>query len=370
MITGPSGHDGRGRQADVFTLGTLARLVDGQLEGDPDQKITGAASLEEAGPKDITFAADARAVARARTSRAGAIIVPMDAADLGRPVIRVHNPRLAFARLLEAFVPELHGPRGVHPTAVVAEDAVIGEGSGVGAHAYIGPGTRIGRNVRIYPGVYVGMDVEIGDDTIVFPQVAIMDRVRIGNRVLIQPGAVIGSDGFGFVTAGGRHVRMPHIGTVIIEDDVEVGANAVVNRATMGATRLGRGTKLDGMVLVAHNVVAGDNVMIVAQSAVAGSVTLEDGVTMAGQTAVTPHLRVGAGSVVATRGLVAASLPPRSFVSGFPARPHAENMRVLAAQRRVPELLKTVAELEKRVAELEARAAAGEDGAVEAEEAL
>jgi len=353
----------------VYTLGTLARMVGGELVGDPDQTVTGAAPLEEAGPEHITFANDAKAAAKARNSRAGAVIVRRDAGDIGRPVIQVDNPRLAFAQVLELFAPEPHMPAGVHPTAVIGEGVSLGEGTAVGAYAYIGPGTRIGRNVRIYPGVYVGRDVEIGDDTVIYPQVAIMDRVRVGKRVIIQPGAVLGSDGFGFVTVEGRHRRIPHIGTVVVEDDAEIGVNSAVARATMGATRVGRGTKLDGLVYLAHNVTTGENVMMAGCSAVAGSSHLESGVVLAGQTGVVDHVRIGAGTVVAARGLVAGDLPPGSFVSGFPARPHMENMRILAAQQRLPELLKTVAALERRVQELERRAALWEAQAVDGEAA-
>jgi len=342
----------------VYTLGTLARLVDGELTGDPDRTVTGAASVDEAGPEHVTFAADAKALAKAQSGQAGVVLVPRDTADIGRPVIRVDNPRLAFAQVLELFAPPIHGPVGVHPTAVIGEGVALGEGAAVGAHAYIGPGSRIGRNVRIYPGVYVGAGVEIGDDTVVYPQVAIMDRVKIGRRVVIQPGAVIGSDGFGLVTVDGRHVRVPQIGTVIIEDDVEIGVNCAVARATVGATRVGCGTKMDGLSYVAHNVVVGEDVIIVGMVGIAGSAHVEDGVILAGQSGVAGHLRVGAGSVVLARGLVASDLPPKSFVSGVPARPHAEQMRALAAQRRVPELLKTVADLQRRVAQLESQAAA------------
>ncbi|MFO7311529.1 MAG: UDP-3-O-(3-hydroxymyristoyl)glucosamine N-acyltransferase [Bacillota bacterium] len=341
----------------MYTLGQLARLVGGELVGDPEQAVSGAAPVDVAGPDQITFAVDAKALERARQGQAGAVIVPRNAPDIGRPVIRVENPRLAFAKVLELFAPPQDVPVGVHPTAVISDGVILGEGTSVGAYAYIGPGTRIGANVRIYPGVYIGRDVEIGDDTVVYPNVVIMDRVQIGCRVILQPGSVIGSDSFGFVTVEGRHVRVPHIGTVVIEDDVEIGVNSAVARATCGTTRIGRGTKLDAFVYIAHNVKVGAHCLIVGMSAVAGSAELEDGVVLAGQTGVVGHLRVGAGSVVAARGLVAADLPPKSFVSGFPARPHVETMRVLAAQRRVPELLKTVAELEKRVQDLERRAA-------------
>lgn len=341
----------------MHTLGFLAQLVSGDLVGDAEQTVRGAASVHEAGPDHITFASDERTLETARRSRAGAVIVSKQAPDIGRPLIRVDNPRLAFAVVLEQFAPLVEAPRDIDATARVAPDAVIGQGTAVGAYSIIGPGTRVGRNVCIFPGVYIGRDVVVGDDTVMYPGVVVLDRVTIGRRVVLHPGVVIGSDGFGYVQDGGRHRKMPQIGTVVIEDDVEIGVNSAVARATVGTTRVGRGSKLDGHVYVAHNAELGENVIIAGMSAVAGSAVVEDDVTLAGQTAVAGHLRVGRGTVVAARGLVAGDVPPGSFVSGFPARPHAENMRILAAQRRAPELIKTVARLEKRLAELEARLA-------------
>lgn len=344
----------------MHTLGFLARLVSGQLIGDSEQIVRGAASVGEAGPEQITFASDAAAIAAAQQSKAGAVIVPNDAPDVGRPMIRVDNPRLAFAMVLEQFAPPVETPTTIDETARIAGDVILGRGTVVGAYAVIGPGTRLGENVCIHPGVYIGRNVTVGDETIMYPGVIVLDRVTIGRRVVLHPGAVIGSDGFGYVPVDGYHRKVPQIGTVVIEDDVEVGVNSAVARATVGTTRVGRGTKLDGFVYVAHNASVGENVIVAGMSALAGSAVVDDEVTLAGQTGVIGHLRVGRGSVVAARGLVASDLPPGSFVSGFPARPHAENMRIIAAQRRVPELLKTVARLEKRLVALEAHIAGDE----------
>lgn len=344
----------------MYTLGFLARLVDGRVEGDAEQTVKGVASVDEAGPDHITFASDERTLAIARRCEAGAVIVADDAPAIGRPLIRVPNPRLAFAIVLEQFAPPIDTPAAIDETARIAADAVLGEGTVVGAYAVIGPGARLGSNVVVHPGVYIGGNVTVGDDSVLYPGVILMDRVEVGNRVVLHPGVVIGSDGFGYVRDGNRHRKMPQIGTVVIEDDVEIGVNSAVARATIGTTRVGRGTKLDGHVYIAHNVELGENVIIAGMSAVAGSAILEDDVTLAGQTGVTGHLRVGRGTVVAARGVVAGDVEPGSFVSGFPARPHAENMRILAAQRRVPELLKTVSRLEKRLAALEARVAGDE----------
>lgn len=344
----------------MYTLGFLARLVDGRLVGDAEQTVQGVAPVAEAGRDHITFASDERTLAVARDSEAGAVIVADDAPDIGRPMIRVPNPRLAFAIVLEQFAPSVEAPQDIDETARIADDAVLGQGTVVGAYAVISPGARLGDNVCVHPGVYIGRDVTVGDDTVLYPGVVLMDRVTVGSRVVLHPGVVIGGDGFGYVPDGGRHRKMPQIGTVVIEDDVEIGVNSAVARATIGTTRVGRGTKLDGLVFVAHNAELGENVIIAGMSAVAGSAVLEDDVTLAGQTGVVGHLRVGRGTVVAARGVVVGDVAPGSFVSGFPARPHAENMRILAAQRRVPELLKTVSRLEKRLAALEARLAGDE----------
>lgn len=346
----------------LYTLGHLAQHVSGRLDGNAEQLVGGVAPLADATEDDLTFATDAKTVAAARLSRAAAVIVADDTPDIGKPVIRVDNPRLAFARVQELFAPAPHAPIGIAPTAIVASDAVLGAGVAVGAYAYIGSRTCIGDNVIVYPGVYIGADVEIGADSVIFPHVALLDRVQIGRNVTLHPGVVVGSDGFGYVPVDGLHYKVPQIGTVIIEDDVEIGVNSAVARATMGATRIGRGTKIDGHVYVAHNVQLGTDVIIAGMSALAGSAIVEDRVTLAGQTGVVGHLTVGKGTVVAARGLVIGDVEPGSFVSGTPVRPHAENMRIIAAERRLPQLVKTVARLEQRIAQLEQRLQ--DDGAV------
>lgn len=347
----------------MYTLGQLAKTVSGRVEGNPDIVIRGVAPVAEADEGHITFATDDNTLAQAASSNAAGVIVPLDASGIDKPVIRVPRPRVAFARILELFAPPIQGPEGVATTAFIAADAQIGPGTVVGDYAHVGPGSRIGENVVIYPGVYVGAEVEIGGGTVLYPGVIVMDRVHIGSRVVLHPGVVIGSDGFGYVPVDGRHRKVPQIGTVHIGDDVEIGVQSAVARATMGTTRIGRGTKIDGHVYVAHNVQLGDDVIIAGMSALAGSAVVEDGVTLAGQTGVVGHLTVGKGAIVGARGLVTNDVAPGQFVSGNPARNHRETMRTLASQRRVPELLKTVARLERRVAQLEEqRRQSGADG--------
>lgn len=338
----------------MYTLGALAQLVSGKVQGDDTIVIEGVASAETAEAGRITFATNARTLAAAAESEAAAVIVAKDAAPISKPVIRTDNPRLAFAKVLELFEPKQNHPEHISPSACIAEDAVLGDGTAIGHHAHIGPGTSLGDRVIVYPGVYVGADVVIGSGSILYPGVTVLDRVHIGERVILHPGAVIGSDGFGYVPVEGRHYKVPQIGTVVIEDDVEIGVNAAVARATMGETRVGKGTKIDGHVYVAHNVQVGANVIVAGMSAMAGSAIIEDDVTLAGQTGVAGHLTIGKGAIVGARGLILGDVPAGSFVSGSPARPHRETMRIAAATRRLPELLQTVTRLERHVAELQA----------------
>jgi UDP-3-O-[3-hydroxymyristoyl] glucosamine N-acyltransferase len=343
-----------------WTAGEVARLVEGELLGDPERVVTGLASLEEAGPADASFAEPSRSP-EGLASAAGVLLLARaagreraaEAAAAGRTIILVEHPRLAFATLLEAFAPDYRPAPGVHPRAVVHPEAVLGRDVSVGAGAVVEAGARLGDRVVLYPGVYVGADSVIGDGSVLHANVVVRERVMIGRNVLIHPGAVLGSDGFGFVTVGGRHRKVAHLGTVTIGDDVEIGANVTIDRGTCGETRLGRGTKLDNLVQIGHNAQVGEDCLIVAQVALAGSSRLAAGCTMAGQSAVGGHFTLGAGSVVMASSIVAADLPPGSVVSGIPARPHAEELRAKAAAHRLPEALRELRDLRRRLARLE-----------------
>ncbi len=339
----------------MVRLGDLAREIGGELEGPADREVHGAAPVHEAGPHEITFAAEKRYLELARQTRAAAVIVGRDAPPLGVPVIRVANPRLAWVEVLHMFARPPRYEPGVHETAIIGKGVKLGKDVSIQAYVYVGDGAVIGDRVVLCPGVYVGEESTIGDDSFLYPNVTVRERVTIGKRVILHSGCVIGSDGFGYVTVEKRHRKVPHIGTVIIGDDVELGAQVAVDRGTCGATVIGSGTKVDNLVQIAHNVEIGENCLIAGQVGIAGSSRIESQVTMAGQVGVTGHLTIGAGSVVAARAVVAGDLPPGSFVSGFPARPHRENMRVIAATQRLPELLRTFQEMERRIKELEAR---------------
>ncbi|MGE5549641.1 MAG: UDP-3-O-(3-hydroxymyristoyl)glucosamine N-acyltransferase [Bacteroidota bacterium] len=339
----------------MYKLAELARMVDGEVVGDGELSITGVGGIEDVVPGGITMVATAKVAQAADASPAAAVIVPPGLPPLKKPMLRVANPRLAFARLLEAYTPKPKYVPGIHPSAVVSPNLIQGADCSIGPLVYIGERVKLGARVVLYPGVVIADEVEIGDDTVVHANVVIREGTSIGRRCIIHGGTVIGSDGFGFVSANGRYVKVPQVGRVVIEDDVEIGANVTIDRATTGVTLIKRGTKTDNLVQIAHNVVIGEDCAIVALVGIAGSTRLGDRVGVGGQAGVVGHLTIGEDSVIAARALVINNLPPNSYVSGAPARPHAEDMRVAAAIGKVPELLKVVRDLQKRVAELESK---------------
>lgn len=322
------------------TVREIAALLGGELCGpDGERVITGVTNLEDAGKDDITFAVGTH-LAQAASSRAAVVIVPREAPDVGKTVIKVDSPRVAFARLLAMFTPQPAVPRGVHPHAYIGQNVRLGNNVSVQAFATVADDAIIGDNTIIQPYVYVGAGTHIGKDCLLYPHVTVREDCRLGDRIIIQSGAVIGSDGFGYVTIDGRHHKVPQVGNVVIEDDVEVGANAAIDRATTGSTVIKKGTKIDNLVHVAHNVTVGENCFFVAQTGIAGSTVIGDNVTFAGQTGCTGHVTIGDNSVFAARSGIISDVPANSFYAGFPARPHQEWLRAEAALRRLPELLK------------------------------
>lgn len=340
-----------------ITLAELAQRCGGRLDGPADLVVRGAAPIDEAGEAEISWAAAATMAESARSSAAGALVAPEDMPDVGKPLIRCRNPRSAFARVLAAFDWRRPPAAGVHPSAVIGDDVELGEGVHVGPHVCIGAGTRIGARTVILAGAVIGSGVAIGEDTTVHPCAVVYDRVSVGSRVIVHSGAVLGADGFGFVPGGDGHEKIPHIGTVIIEDDVEIGANACVDRATCGATVVGRGSKIDNFVQVGHNVRIGPNCLLAGHVGLAGSTRLEAGVMSGGFAAVTERARVGQGSLLAAQSLVAKDVPAGSFVSGAPARPHRDQLRIQAVLQQLPALKRTVDELKERLAAMEGGAA-------------
>ena len=338
-----------------FTLAELATALGATLEGDPRRVVTGVAPLDSAGPDEVSFLTDARYQDAAKASRAGAFVADVNAAGLPAPVLRVRAPQQALVDLLNLFHPPAALVPGVHRTAVVAPDAHVDPTASVGAHAVIEPRARIGARVRVSPLVYVGAGVEIGEDSSVGAHVALLDGVRLGRRVVVHPGAVLGADGFGFAFDGTEHRKIPQTGGVVVEDDVEIGANTTIDRATFGDTIVRRGTKIDNLVQIGHNVEVGAHSILVAQVGVSGSSRLGRGVVLAGQVGVADHVTIGDGTLVGAQAGVPADLEAGGKFLGTPARPMLEAKRIMAAESRLPELLRRVRALERALAKLTGR---------------
>ena len=346
-----------------FTLAQLAQVLGATLEGDPRRLVRGVAPLETAGPDQVSFLTHARYVDAAKASRAGAFVAGADAVALPAPVLRVRAPQQALVDLLNLFHPPAAVVPGIHPTAVVGADARIDASASIGAHAVIEAGARIGARVRMAPLVYIGTGVEVGDDCALGTHVALLDGVRLGRRVVIHPGAVIGADGFGFAFDGAQHRKIPQTGGVLIEDDVEIGANTTIDRATFGDTIVRRGTKIDNLVQIGHNVDIGEHSILVSQVGVSGSSRLGRGVVLAGQVGVADHVTIGDGALVGAQGGVPSSLAAGGKYLGTPARPMLEAKRIMAAETRLPELLRRVRALEQALEALTGkRAATASDG--------
>lgn len=342
------------RTATVQTLGALAELVEGSVEGDPTLVITGVAGIQEAQPGDITFVAHQRYLRALNASHASAIIIdrtmPAD-----RPAIRVAQPYRAFATLLTLFYPRPRPSAGIQEPVAMGQRVHLGQGVTLFPFVTLSDDVTIGDRVVLHPGVFVGAGSSIGDDAVLYPNVTMYDRVSIGQRVIIHAGAVLGADGFGYVQGpDGRHHKIPQVGGVRIEDDVEIGANVCIDRATIGETLIRRGTKIDNLVHVAHNVEVGEDNLLLAQVGISGSCRLGTHVTLAGQVGLADHVAIGDHATIIAQSGIAKDVEPRAIVTGTPAMPHTLWRRVQAVTPRLPELLRTVAALEHRIAALEA----------------
>jgi UDP-3-O-[3-hydroxymyristoyl] glucosamine N-acyltransferase len=336
-------------------LDQIADLVGGELIGDPQCLIEGAGPIDAAGQNQITFAEKGSSLRLIEKTGASAIIVPLQTeTDTGKNLVRVANPRAAFAKVLARFYPASTPPKGIHPTAVIGKNSSIGDDAALAAGVIIGDRVRLGNRVVLHPHVVIGDDVMIGDDTTIYPQVTVLERCIIGRRCMIHAGTVIGSDGYGFVFDQGRHRKIPQIGIVQIDDDVEIGANNSIDRATFGKTWIQSGVKTDNLVHIAHNVVIGENSLIVAQVGISGSVTIGRHVILAGQVGIGGHISLGDGVIVGAKTGVAQSIPAKQVVSGTTtAMPHATWLRLNRNLPNLPDLFKQVRLMEKRLSELE-----------------
>jgi len=348
-----------------FTLGELAEALQAQLDGDPARIVTGVAPLETAGPDQISFLTDPRYRDAARASRAGAFLAPKDVADLPGPTLHCATPQQALIDLVRLFHPPAPTPPGVDRTAVVAADARVDPTAAVGPLTVIESRAVIGPGVRLHALVHVGPGVQIGEGSVIYPHVSLRDGVRVGRRVVIHAGAVLGADGFGFVFDGSAHRKVPQVGGVLIEDDVEIGANTTIDRATFGDTIVRRGTKIDNLVQIGHNVEIGEHSLLVAQVGVSGSARLGRGVVLGGQAGVADHVTLGDGVMAGAQTGIPSDVEAGAKVFGTPARPLRLAQRIMVAEGRLPELLQRVRALEQRLEKLAGRLgepAAGGEG--------
>lgn len=340
-------------ERSFYTVGELAEIVGGRVIGDPELIIKGVAGVAESNGNDLTFAEDAKYLAEAENSRAAAVIVPENINESRKTVIAVKNPRLAYARVASLFAPAVFYKPGIDLTAIISPKARVGKNVSIHAHVVVEDDVEIGDNVVLAPGVFIGKNSKIGNNTVIHPNVVVEYDSIIGANVIIHAGTVIGSDGYGFVSAADGHHKIPQLGNVIIEDNVEIGANVTVDRGASGPTVIGAGTKIDNLVQIAHNVKIGPDCLIIAQVGIAGSTELGKRVILAGKTGVVGHIKIGDQAVIASDSTVTKDVPPAVFYSGRPAHDHKAALREQAAMRKLPELMKTIKELEKRIKRLE-----------------
>lgn len=329
-------------------LSEFAEAVGGKLRGDPDAEIHGASGIGEVKEGEITFLEGRRLLRECAASNASCVMVRDFIPEMEKPQIIVKNPRFAFARLIELFTVKPPVPTGIHRMAYVAEGVMTGEGVSVHPFACISEGASIGERTVIYPGVFIGTRAVLGADCILYPNVAVMEGVAIGNRVIIHAGSVIGSDGFGYVFEEGSHKKIPQVGGVVIGDDVEIGANVTIDRATTGNTVIGKGTKIDNLVQIAHNVKIGEHSIIVAQVGIAGSAKIGSFVMLGGQVGVSDHARIDDGCMIGARSGVAGHIA-KGIHSGTPAIPHKEWLRAVTLFARLPEMHRRIKRLEEQL---------------------
>ncbi|HEU4683750.1 MAG TPA: UDP-3-O-(3-hydroxymyristoyl)glucosamine N-acyltransferase [Nitrospira sp.] len=340
-----------------LALSQIHQLVGGTLYGDGNVTVSTLAGLAEAGSQALSFVINDKALKAAGAIRAGALLSHRQLEDVGIPHIVVPNPLLAFARVAQTFFVPPYAPKGIANEVIQGKDVTIGEHPSIFPFVTLGDGVRLGARVTLYPGVFIGAGCTIGDDCLLYPNVVVREGCSLGARVIIHSGTVIGSDGFGYVQHEGRHHKIPQLGGVTIEDDVEIGANVTVDRATLGRTVIKKGTKIDNLVQIAHNVTLGEHAILVAQVGVAGSTTIGRYVMIGGQAGVADHIRIGDQAMIAARAGVNRNVESNQIVSGAPIMPHETWMKAQAVIPRLPELRQSVRMLEERVTSLERRLA-------------
>lgn len=336
------------------TLSELAEIIGGEVIGDSSTKISGLSNITMAQAGDLTFAVPPH-LDEAKICAASAVLIPTYAEDFPKPAIKVLDPRASFATLLQMFTPKIEIPVGISSKAHIGKDVKISDDARIMPFAVIDDGAQIESGAIIYPHVYIGQHAVIGADTVIYSNVTVREFCKIGKRCVIHSSAVIGSDGFGFTTAKGIHTKVPQVGNVIVEDDVEIGAHVGIDRAALGSTIIGHGTKIDNLVHIAHNCKIGANCLIVAQTGISGSTTVGDNVTFGGQVGTVGHIHIGGNSVYAARSGISKNMPENFFGAGFPIQTHNEWLRHQAALKKVPELLEKIRKLEREIETLTKR---------------
>jgi UDP-3-O-[3-hydroxymyristoyl] glucosamine N-acyltransferase len=341
----------------TVTVRDVAQRLGGTVEGRDDLPIRGLAGVAEAGPGDLTFLSNMKYAAAASQTKASALIAgPAWTGPCPCSIIRVADPDRAFADVARTFFPPAPKPvHGISPLAAVSETAELGPGVSIGPFCVLEAETRVGARSVLYAGCYLGRGASVGEDCVLYPHVSLREYVTMGHRCIVHNGAVIGSDGFGYTSVEGRWQKIPQVGTVQIGDDVEIGANATVDRARFGRTVIGTGVKIDNLVQVAHNVRIGEHTAIAAQTGIAGSTEVGSHVQMGGQVGVSGHLKIGDHAVVGAQAGVTKDVPPATFVSDYPAMPHMKARRIHAHVMKLPEMKKELDELDRRVREMEKR---------------
>jgi UDP-3-O-[3-hydroxymyristoyl] glucosamine N-acyltransferase len=333
------------------TVKELAKLMSITFDGDGEVKISGFSGIQDGKKGTITFLSDKKFEKYLATTKASAIILEKgkEYPTVKIPKLYSQYPYFTFVKIIELFKPRKHPSSGIHPSAVIENGVHLGNNVSIGAHAFIGEGTSIDDESIIYPSVFIGRDCKIGAKSILYPNVSIMDESEIGTYVIIQSGTVIGSDGFGFMNIKGIHEKIPQMGKVVIEDNVEIGSNVSIDRAVLEETRICKGTKIDNLVQIAHNVKIGENSLIVAQVGIAGSSEIGNNVILAGQVGLIGHIKIGDNSIIGAQSGIGKSLPPNSRYSGSPAFDHKSWLRSIITFPKIPDMLKRLNDLEKKI---------------------
>jgi UDP-3-O-[3-hydroxymyristoyl] glucosamine N-acyltransferase len=334
-------------------LKELAEWVGGTVVGDGEIEISGVSAIDEAQTGEITFIANPKYLPKLGETCASAVIVSKEVTRGEKPLLSVANPYLAFAKIITLFSKKPYQPKGIDPNAWISPTAKLGKDLTLYPFVYIGDRCSIGDRVTLYPGVYIGEDSSIGEDSILYPNVSVYSGTVIGKQVILHSGVVVGSDGFGYVKEGMKNVKIPQVGRVEIEDDVEIGSNTTIDRATLGKTIIRRGVKIDNLVQVAHNVTLGEDSIIVAQVGISGSTKIGSNVTLAGQVGVVGHIEIGDNVMVGAQSGVVNDLPANQGYTGSPALPHREFLRAITVFPKLPEMRKTLIEIEKRLKKIE-----------------